>query len=59
MTEPRDLHRVDVLLKHLRGLQPHPLTAGPPLSGQPATIGIPHNSGLNPPAALVTQARRA
>ena len=57
--QPRDLHRVDVLLNHLRGLQPHALTAGPSLSGQAATIGIPHNSGLNPPAAPITQARRA
>src|SRR5262249_9062939 len=53
------LHRVRGRCEHLRGVQPHPLPPGPALSRQPAAIGIPHETGLNPPAALVPQARRA
>ena len=56
--QPGYLHRVDVLLKHLRGLQPQLLSAGPSLSGQAATIRVPHISGVDPPATQFTQARR-
>lgn len=56
--QPGYLHRVDVLLKHLRGLQPQLLSAGPSLSGQAATIRVPHVSGVDPPATQFTQARR-
>jgi hypothetical protein len=31
-------------------LQPRLLTADPSLSGQPATIRVPHISGVDPPA---------
>jgi hypothetical protein len=37
----RHLHRADIVLIHLRGLQPHALTPGPPSSGQATTIWIP------------------
>ncbi len=55
---PGYLDRVDVLLEHLRGLQPQLLSAGPSLSGQAATIWVPHISGVDPPATQFTQARR-
>ena len=55
---PGDLPGVRVLLEHLRGLKPHLLPAGPAPRGQPATIRIPHDTGLNPPPPPVTQARR-
>jgi len=54
----RYLLQVHALLEHLRGLQPHLLTASPSLSGQPATIGIPHTSGVDPAETSITQARR-
>ena len=50
--------RFHVLLERLGGLQPHPLPAGPALSGQPATIRIPHDTGLDPRETPITQARR-
>ena len=54
--QPGDPHGAHVLAEQLRGLQPHPLPAEPALRGQPATIRIPHDTGLNPPAPLITQA---
>ena len=53
--QPGYLHRVDVLLEHLRGLQPQLFSAGPFLSGQAATIWVPHISGVDPPATQFTQ----
>jgi len=54
----RHLHWRHVLLKQLCGLQPHPLTPGPPSGGQATTIGISHNPGIDPLPAAITQARR-
>jgi len=54
----RHLHRAGIPLKHLRGLQPHALTPGPPSSGQATTIWIPHDPGVDPPPGTITQARR-
>jgi hypothetical protein len=50
-----DLVGVDALLEQPRGLQPHILSAGPALSSQPATIRIPHRTGLNPAVPPATQ----
>ena len=55
---PGDLYRIDVLLKHLRGLQPQLLAAGPSLSGQGAAIGVPQHPGVDPPPPGITQAHR-
>jgi hypothetical protein len=52
------LHRADILLIHLRGLQPHALTPDPPSSGQATTIWVPHDPGVDPPLGTITQARR-
>jgi len=52
------LHWGDVLLKHLRGLQPQLLSAGLSLSGQAATIRVPHICGADPPSVRTTKARR-
>jgi hypothetical protein len=46
------------LRKHLRGLQPRLLAAGPALRRQPAAIRLSHDTGLNPEAPRVTQACR-
>jgi hypothetical protein len=56
--QPGDLDGIHVLREHLSGLQPHPLPASPAIRGQPATIRIPHTTGLTPPETPVTQARR-
>jgi hypothetical protein len=56
---PGDLPSIGVPREHLCGsLQPHPLPAGPALRGQPATIRIPHDTGLDPPSPPGTQACR-
>jgi hypothetical protein len=34
----RHLHRTDILLKQVRGFQPHTLSPGPPSSGQATAI---------------------
>jgi hypothetical protein len=51
LQQPRYLHRVRALLEHARSLPPHHLPAGPAISGQPATIRVPHDTGLAQPTA--------
>ena len=43
---PGDLPVAGPRLDQLRRLQPHPLPPGPLRGGQPAAIGIPHDTGI-------------
>ena len=47
-----------ITTKLQRRPQPHLLAASPSLSGQPATVRVPHISGIDPSATPITQARR-
>ena len=53
--QPRgDLARRQLLLEHPGGLQPHPLPRGSSSSRQATTIGIPHDTGVDPGRVKIT-----
>ena len=43
---PRHLRVAGTALDHVSRFQPHFLPAGPLLRGQPAAIGVPHDTGI-------------